>query len=94
MSKILSDKGARLHYARALRCVASQCIAYPPFPPEKLMIPYMEKSIDRIGREIAKRKNRAYPTMGWLTRKLYAKLMIPYMTIESEYDKGNPVSEA
>lgn len=88
MSKILSDKGARLHYARALRCVASQCIAYPPFPPEKLMIPYMEKSIDRIGREIAKRKNRAYPTMGWLTRKLYAKLMIPYMTIESEYDKG------
>lgn len=88
MSKILSDKGACLHYGAALRCVASQCIAYPPFPPEKLMIPYMEKNLDKIGRELAERKHKSYPTMGWLTRKLYAKLMVPYMAIESEYDKG------
>lgn len=88
MEKILLQKKARLNYGIALRCVASQCIAYPPFPPETLMIPYMEKHIDRIGREISERKNRAFPAMGWLTRKLYPKIMTPYMAIEQEYDKG------
>lgn len=88
MEKILLQKKARLNYGMALRCVASQCIAYPPFPPEKLMIPYMEKSIDRIGRELSERKNRTCPAMGWLTGKLYPKLMAPYMAIEQEYDKG------
>lgn len=88
MEKILSGKGAHLSYAKALRCVASQCIAYPPFPPEKLMIPYMEKSIDQIGKELSERKNRDCPAMGRLTRKLYPKLMTPYMALEREYDKG------
>lgn len=88
MDKLLSAKKARLNYGVALRCVASQCIAYPPFPPEKLMIPYMEKNIDRISRELSARKNRAYPAMGWLTRTLYPRLMTPYMAIEQEYDKG------
>ncbi len=88
MEGILSQKGARLHYGFALRCVASQCTAYAPFPPEKFMIPRMEKAIDKIGREIAERKNRPYPTMARLTRKLYPKLMTPYMEVEREYDKG------
>ena len=35
VEEILSSKGAHLSYARTVRCVASQCIAYPPFPPEK-----------------------------------------------------------
>lgn len=26
--------------------------------------------------------------MAWLTRKLYSKLMTPYMEVEQEYDKG------
>lgn len=88
IENILSLKKAHLHYGVALHCVASQCTAYPPFPPEKLMIPYMEKRIDRIGKEIAKRKNRAYPKMAWLTRRLYPMLMTPYMKVEQEYDKG------
>ncbi len=88
MEEILREKGARLDYGYALRCVASQCTAYAPFPPEKLMIPHMEKSIEKIGKEISERKNRAYPTMAWLTRKLYPKLMTPYMKVEKEYDKG------
>ncbi len=88
MEKILSVKKAHLNYGVALRCVASQCTAYAPFPPEKLMIPYMEKHINRISKEISARKNRAYPTMSWLTRKLYSKLMTPYMEVEQEYDKG------
>jgi len=88
MEKILSRKKAHLNYGFALHCVASQCTAYAPFPPEKLMIPYMEKSMNQISKEISERKNRAYPTMAWLTRKLYSKLMIPYMKVEQEYDKG------
>lgn len=35
----------------------------------------MEKSIDRIGRELSERKNRTCPAMGWLTGKLYPKLL-------------------
>lgn len=88
MADILARKGARLHYGCALRCVASQCTAYAPFPPERLMIPHMEKRLDRVGREIAERRFRPYPTMGWLSRKLYPRLMTPYMQVEREYDKG------
>lgn len=88
MEEILRKKAAHLHYGAALRCVASQCTAYAPFPPEKFMIPYMEKKICKIGREISERKTRAYPAMSWLAHKLYPKLMTPYMEIEHEYDKG------
>lgn len=88
MESLLSQKGTHLHYAYALRCVASQCTAYTPFPPEKIMIPHMEKRIQKISREISVRKNRSYPHMSPITRKLYPKLMIPYMKVEHEYDKG------
>lgn len=88
MANILSTKKACLNYGYALHCVASQCTAYPPFPPEKFMIPYMERIIGRISREISVKKSRTYPPMAWLTRKLYPKLMTPYMKIEHEYDKG------
>ena len=85
---ILSSKGAHLSYARPIRCVASQCIAYPPFPPEKIMVPLMEKNMLRTAREIAKGKTRKYPHMSFLTRKLFPKMMDPYLNIEHEYDKG------
>ena len=85
---ILNTKGTSLSYARAIRCVASQCIAYPPFPPEKLMLPYMEKSIQKVSKEIRKKKQRPYPHMAFLTQKLYPRVMTPYMEIEKEYDNG------
>lgn len=88
MEGLLSEKGAHLNYGYALRCVASQCTAYPPFSPEKLMIPRMEKKIEKIGRDISARKNRAFPRMSPITRSLYPKLMTPYMEVEREYDKG------
>lgn len=88
MEEILFAKKARLNYGFALHCVASQCTAYAPFPPEKLMIPYMEKNIKKISKEISERKDRTYPTMAWFMRKLYPKLMTPYMEVEQEYDKG------
>lgn len=88
MEQLLKAKNAHLSYSRTLRCVASQCIAYPPFPPEKLMIPYMEKNIKRISKEIHNKEQRTYPHMSFLTRKLYSKVMVPYLEIEKEYDKG------
>lgn len=88
VEEILSGKGTHLSYGRALRCVASQCIAYPPFPPEKLMLPHMERKTKEICEEIAAKKNRPYPRMSSLTRKLYPKAMGPYMAVEQEYDKG------
>ncbi len=88
MEGLLAEKSARLHYGYALRCVASQCTAYPPFPPERIMLPRMEKGIQTIGREIAAGKTRAYPHMSPIARRLYPKLMTPYMEVEHEYDKG------
>lgn len=88
VESILEEKGAHLSYGRALRCVASQCIAYPPFPPEKIMIPYMERQMKKAGEEIHCQKKRKYPRMSPITRKRYKSVIGPYMEIEKEYDKG------
>ena len=88
VEKCLEEKGAHINYGRAIRCVASQCIAYPPFPSEKIMIPYMEKQIEKPGKEIGQKKLRAYPRMSPLTRRRFDKTMGPFLAIESEYDKG------
>ncbi len=88
INNLLSEKGAHLDYGRALRCVASQCIAYPPFPPEKIMIPYMENQMNKTGEEISRRMHRDFPHMSALTRRRFKKVMVPYLEIEKEYDKG------
>lgn len=85
---LLREKGSRLHYGRALRCVASQCIAYEPFPPAKLMIPISERKSRAIGEEIAAGKRRKYPAMSPVTKSLYSKMMIPFLNVQHEYDKG------
>lgn len=91
---VLREKGARLHYGRALRCVASQCTAYEPFPPPKLMVPYSERRCREIGREIASGKERRYPGMSPVTRALYPKMMVPFLEVQQEYDTGFYASEA
>lgn len=88
VERILRKKGAHLSYGKALRCVASQCIAYPPFPPEKIMIPFMEKQMAKAGEEINLRMRRAFPRAPKIVRKRYKKVMGPYLAIENEYDKG------
>ena len=88
VEKLLEEKGAHLDYGRAVRCVASQCIAYPPFPPEKIMIPYMEKQLQKVSKEIRQKKPRSFPRMSPLIRRRYNKVMEPYLAIETEYDKG------
>lgn len=88
IDRLLVEKGAHLNYGRAIRCVASQCIAYPPFPPERIMIPYMEKQIQKAGKEIGQKKLRDYPKMSVITRRRFDKTMEPFLALESEYDKG------
>lgn len=88
VEKLLEEKGTHLNYGRSVRCVASQCIAYPPFPPEKIMIPYMEKQLQKVCKEISRKESRDYPRMSPLTRRRFSKVMGPYMAIEKEYDKG------
>lgn len=84
----LRKKGAHLNYGKALRCVASQCIAYEPFPPVKIMVPVSDKGAKKIGRDIAKKMQRKYPTMSFVTKRLYNKMMMPFLNIQHEYDKG------
>lgn len=91
---ILREKGTRLHYGRALRCVASQCIAYEPFPPARIMVPLSERNTRKIGKEIAERRLKSYPVMSPVTKWLYPRLMMPFLNIQHEYDKGFYVSDA
>ena len=90
----LREKGAGLCYGRALRCVASQCVAYEPFPPPRLMVPRMERKSAAIGREIAAGKLRRYPAASPLAKRLHPKMMRPFLEVQHEYDKGFYPSDA
>ncbi len=94
LDALLRSKGSRLHYGRALRCVASQCTAYEPFPPARLMVPLAEKRCRKIAREIALRRPRKYPVMSPVTKRLYPKMMVPFLNVQQEYDKGFYASDA
>lgn len=94
MDGILRGKGAQLHYARALRCVASQCVAYEPFPPAWLMGPFSDWNARRIGRQIAARTQKSYPVMSALTRKLHPRLIEPFLQVQQHYDEGFFITKA
>lgn len=88
MDAILREKGTLLHYGRPLRCVASQCVAYEPFPTPRFMVPYSERRAKALGKEIAARKHNKFPPMSIVTRKLFDRMMAPFLNIQHEYDKG------
>lgn len=88
MDSLLAEKGTGLQYARALRCVASQCVAYEPFPPAWLMTPLSDWGASRIGRQIAAREQRKRPAMSPLTRMLYPRLIAPFLAVQQHYDEG------
>lgn len=94
MDSILREKGTRLHYGRALRCVASQCTAYEPFPPARLMVPLSERNARKIGEEIAERRRRSYLTMSPMAKWLYPRMMVPFLRVQHEYDTGFYTSDA
>lgn len=88
MDAILRKKGTRLHYGKPLRCVASQCIAYEPFPAPKLMVPYSDARAKKLGKQIAARKTNQYPKMSPITRSQYDRMMVPFINVQQHYDKG------
>lgn len=88
MDAILRKKGTRLHYGKPLRCVASQCIAYEPFPAPKLMVPYSDARARKLGKQIAARKTNQYPKMSPITRSQYDRMMVPFINVQQHYDKG------
>lgn len=91
---LLQEKGGKLSYGRALRCVASQCTAYEPFPAPKYMVPHSGKNAHKIAREIAMRTKRDFPKMSPISRKLYPKMMTPFKNVQQDYDKGFYASDA
>ena len=93
LEKILREKGTRLHYGKALRCVASQCIAYEPFPSPRFMVPRSDRKAKRIGKRIGARNCNRYPRMSFLTRSLYNRMMMPFLNVQHEYDRGFYVSD-
>jgi formate hydrogenlyase subunit 6/NADH:ubiquinone oxidoreductase subunit I/flavodoxin len=94
MDAILREKGTCLHYGKPLRCVASQCVAYEPFPAPKLMVPYSDACARRIGKQIAAQKTNKYPRMSPITRSRYDKMMVPFLNVQHEYDKGFYTSDS
>ncbi len=87
-------KGLELHYGKALRCVASQCVAYEPFPPAWIMVPLADRKAKRIGKEVAERKLKKFSAMSPVSKWLYPKMIMPFVSIQQEYDKGFYVSDA
>ena len=94
MDAILREKGTYLHYGKPLRCVASQCVAYEPFPFPKLMVPHSDACARRIGKQIAAQKTNKYPRMSPITRSRYDKMMVPFLNVQHEYDKGFYTSDS
>ena len=91
---ILRSKGTRLHFGKPLRCVASQCIAYEPFPSPRLMVPYSDSRAKKIGEMVAAQKCNNYPKMSAVTRNRYDKAMVPFLNVQHEIDKGFYTSDA
>lgn len=94
INTILCEKGGYLHYGRALHCVASQCIAYEPFPPKRIMVPLADRKAKRIGKEVAGRMQKKYPGVSPIVKRLYSRMMTPFLNIQHEYDKGFYVSDS
>lgn len=91
---LLREKGGKLSYGRALRCVASQCTAYEPFPSPEYMVPHSGKKAHKIAREIAMQTKRDFPKMSPISRKLYPKMMTPFKNVGQYFDKGFYTSDA
>ncbi len=88
IDKILKQKGVRLLYAKAIKSVGSECIAYEPFPSPKKRLPKTDKAASKAGLEISALKKRRIPKMSPLARILYKPLMQPFIDVQHEFDKG------
>lgn len=92
-AKLLRKKGAVLSYGNMINSVANYVIVYPPVPPAKLMVPFMERKAEKIAEDIAHHRHRAYPKAGALVRVRYKSFMQPYIDIQEYADHPFTVSD-
>lgn len=90
---LIEAKGGRIVYGNLVHCVANYATVYPPFPPPRLMVPHMERKLQQIARDIADRKERAYPRAGRLVKARRDKVMTPYLDVQKYADYPFTVSE-
>lgn len=93
IANLLRKKGARLSYGNMINSVANYVIVYPPVPPARLAVPFMERKADKIAEEISHLKIRRYPKAGSLVRMRYKKFMQPYVDIQEYADHPFTVSD-
>ena len=92
LDKLLKEKGARLQCSKRVFSVANLCIVYPPIPFPKWRVPATERKLAKLSGVIKRRQTNRYAKAGWLTRKLYPKVMPKYRAVQAEADKGFFVS--
>ena len=93
VAALLRKKGAELSYGNMINSVANYVIVYPPVPPAKLAVPFMERRAEKIAAEIAQRKRRAYPRANMFIRMRYKRFMLPYKELQKYSDYPFTVSD-
>ena len=58
------------------------------------MVPLADRGAQKIGKEVAAQKLRKYPAMSPVSKWLYPKTMVPFLTVQHEYDKGFYTTDA
>lgn len=92
-AELIEAKGGKIAYGNLVHCVANYAIVYPPFPWPRLMVPRMERRLRQIAREIAGRKERAYPKASRLVKARRDRVMTPYLDVQKYADYPFTVSE-
>ncbi len=86
LAQILGQKNISIDYGNLVHCVANYAIVYPPFPSPKIMVPRMERKIQRIADDISKKKTRIYPHASKFIKYRRDKVMAPYLELQKYAD--------
>lgn len=93
VAALIKEKGGRLAYGNMINSVANYAIVYPPVPPARLMVPFMERKAEKIAEDIRQRKERAYPKADILVRMKYKRFMKPYINLQKYADYPFTISD-
>ncbi len=93
LAEVLSQKNIDIDYGNLVHCVANYAIVYPPFPSPKVMVPWMEKKIESIAKDISVEKRRDYPRASKIIKYRRNKVMTPYLELQKYADNPFVVSQ-
>lgn len=93
LAEVLKKKNVQIDYGCIVHAVANYALVYPPFPPEALTIPKMEKKLKQAAEEIAMKKKKAYPRSASFIKLLRERIMSPYMELMPYADQPFTVNE-